>query len=131
MANPTLRTLTGMDPNPASISDSALVLIDCQQTYREGVMALENVEPALREAATLLKRFRHVVTEGTRVYDAEQAMGREDRLTFGLLMNASHESLRDDFEVSCPELNSLVGLALEAGADQAKLRPRRFVGVGH
>jgi len=58
MASPTLRTLTGMDPNPAPISDSALVLIDCQQTYREGVMQLENVEPALQEAAALLKRFR-------------------------------------------------------------------------
>jgi nicotinamidase-related amidase len=58
MTNPTLRTLTGMDPNPASISESALVLIDCQQTYREGVMQLENVEPALKEAAALLQRFR-------------------------------------------------------------------------
>ena len=58
MANPTLRTLTGMDPNPAPISMSALVLIDCQQTYREGVMQLENVEPALQEVAALLKRFR-------------------------------------------------------------------------
>ena len=58
MANPTLRALTGMNPNPASIHDSALVLIDCQQTYREGVMQLENVEPALEEAAALLKRFR-------------------------------------------------------------------------
>jgi len=58
MANPTLRTLTGMDPNPAPISKSALVLIDCQQTYREGVMQLENVEPALQEVAALLKRFR-------------------------------------------------------------------------
>jgi nicotinamidase-related amidase len=58
MANPTLRALTGMDPNPAPISKSALVLIDCQQTYREGVMQLENVEPALQEAAALLERFR-------------------------------------------------------------------------
>jgi nicotinamidase-related amidase len=58
MASPTLRALTGMDPNPTPISNSALVLIDCQQTYREGVMQLENVEPALAEAAALLKRFR-------------------------------------------------------------------------
>jgi len=58
MANPTLRALTGMNPNPAPISESALVLIDCQQTYREGVMQLENVEPALQEAAALLQRFR-------------------------------------------------------------------------
>ncbi len=58
MAGPTLRKLTGMDPNPAPISDSALVLIDCQQTYREGVMQLAGVEEALEEVATLLKRFR-------------------------------------------------------------------------
>lgn len=58
MTNTTLRALTGMDPNPAPISKSALVLIDCQQTYREGVMQLENVEPALKEAAALLQRFR-------------------------------------------------------------------------
>ncbi|MEM7191390.1 MAG: cysteine hydrolase family protein [Pseudomonadota bacterium] len=58
MANPTLRALTGMNPEPSPVSKSALVLIDCQQTYREGVMQLENVEPALQEAAALLKRFR-------------------------------------------------------------------------
>ncbi len=58
MASPTLRELTGMDPNPSPISDSALVLIDCQQTYREGIMQLEGVEPALEQAATLLRRFR-------------------------------------------------------------------------
>jgi galactokinase len=81
-----------------------------------------------RLEGTLLKRFRHVVTEGRRVYDAEQALGREDRLTFGLLMNASHESLRDDFEVSCPELNRLVELALGAGADGARLTGAGFGG---
>ena len=58
MASPTLRSLTGMDPNPAPIRKSALVLIDCQQTYREGIMQLVGVEPALKEAASLLKRFR-------------------------------------------------------------------------
>jgi nicotinamidase-related amidase len=58
MANPTLRALTGMNPYPSPICESALVLIDCQQTYREGVMQLENVEAALKEAATLLQRFR-------------------------------------------------------------------------
>jgi nicotinamidase-related amidase len=58
MAGPTLRELTGMTPNPSSISDSALVLIDCQQTYREGIMQLVGVEPALKEAAALLARFR-------------------------------------------------------------------------
>jgi nicotinamidase-related amidase len=58
MASPTLRDITGMTRNPSPISDSALVLIDCQQTYREGIMQLVGVEPALEEAAALLKRFR-------------------------------------------------------------------------
>jgi nicotinamidase-related amidase len=58
MASPTLRDITGMTRNPSSISNSALVLIDCQQTYREGVMKLAGVEPALEEAAALLQRFR-------------------------------------------------------------------------
>jgi nicotinamidase-related amidase len=58
MAGPTLRQLTGMSPSPTPISDSALIMIDCQQTYREGVMQLTGVEPALQEAAALLQRFR-------------------------------------------------------------------------
>ena len=58
MASPTLRELTGMTKDPSPISDSALVLIDCQQTYREGIMRLVGVEPALKEAAELLRRYR-------------------------------------------------------------------------
>ena len=58
MASPTLRELTGMTKDPSPISDSALVLIDCQQTYREGIMQLVGVEPALKEAADLLRRYR-------------------------------------------------------------------------
>ncbi len=77
---------------------------------------------------TLLKRFRHVVTEGSRVYDAEHALKRGDQLTFGLLMNSSHESLRDDYEVSSPELDTLVGLALQAGASGARLTGAGFGG---
>ncbi len=75
-----------------------------------------------------LKRFRHVVTEGARVYDAEHALKRGDLLTFGLLMNASHESLRNDYEVSSPELDTLVELALGAGAVGARLTGAGFGG---
>jgi nicotinamidase-related amidase len=57
-ARPTLRSLLALPDTPASLSKSALVLIDCQQTYREGIMELEGVEPALKECATLLKRAR-------------------------------------------------------------------------
>jgi galactokinase len=77
---------------------------------------------------TLLKRFRHVVTEATRVYDAEEALRRQDLPTFGLLMSSSHESLRNDYEVSSPELDLLVELALGAGAAGARLTGAGFGG---
>lgn len=57
-ARPTLRSLLALPDTPASLAKSALVLIDCQNTYREGIMQLEGVEPALKECATLLKRAR-------------------------------------------------------------------------
>jgi nicotinamidase-related amidase len=57
-ASRTLRDITGMGYTPASIGTSALVLIDCQNTYREGVMQLEGVEPALVECRRLLQRYR-------------------------------------------------------------------------
>ena len=57
-ASKTLRELTGMGFTPTTISKSALILIDCQNTYREGVMQLEGVEPALVECQALLNRFR-------------------------------------------------------------------------
>ena len=57
-ARPTLRSLLALPDTPAPLSLSALVLIDCQNTYREGIMQLEGVEPALAECAKLLKRAR-------------------------------------------------------------------------
>jgi nicotinamidase-related amidase len=57
-ARPTLRSLLALPDTPASLAKSALVLIDCQNTYREGIMQLEGVEPALDECAKLLKRAR-------------------------------------------------------------------------
>ncbi|MDH4981890.1 cysteine hydrolase family protein [Hyphomicrobium sp. D-2] len=57
-ARPTLRSLLAMPSTPEPLSKSALVLIDCQNTYREGIMQLEGVEPALKECAKLLQRAR-------------------------------------------------------------------------
>lgn len=54
----TLRGLSGLSPEPAALKGSALILIDLQQTYREGVMRLDGIEAALREAADLLARAR-------------------------------------------------------------------------
>ena len=59
MSNPTtLRNIVGLPNQPHSLSESALILIDCQNTYRQGLMLLEGVEPALEEAARLLARAR-------------------------------------------------------------------------
>lgn len=54
----TLRDLLGLGHQPATLKDSALLLIDCQNTYREGVMRLTGVEEALKEARKLLDRAR-------------------------------------------------------------------------
>ena len=54
----TLRDVAGLGHQPSGIKQSALIMIDCQNTYREGVMQLDGVEPALEEARRLLDRAR-------------------------------------------------------------------------
>ncbi|WP_137144461.1 cysteine hydrolase family protein [Mycolicibacterium sp. CR10] len=59
MSDPnTLRAMAGLPLAPVSLADSALILIDCQNTYTRGVMELEGVAAALDEAAVLLDRAR-------------------------------------------------------------------------
>lgn len=62
---------------------------------------------------TTRKRCLHVVEENERVREAEGALKKNDIVSFGKLMNRSHESLRDQYEVSCPELDWLVKRAWE------------------
>lgn len=78
--------------------------------------------------ALLAKRFRHVVTEGARVELAREAMLAADIARFGELMNASHASLRDDYEVSCVELDTIVDAARASGAAGARLTGAGFGG---
>jgi galactokinase len=59
----------------------------------------------------LRKRARHVITEDARVLKAGEALAAGDVQRFGSLMKESHASLRDDFEVSCEEVDEMVGLA--------------------
>ena len=70
---------------------------------------------------TLLRRFVHVISEGERVRRAEKALLAYDLRAFGQLMSESHESLRDSFGVSIPELDELVNTAVRAGAAGARL----------
>lgn len=50
IASQTLREITGMGFTSASLKESALIMVDCQNTYRHGVMQLSHVEPAIKEA---------------------------------------------------------------------------------
>ncbi|MCU4741575.1 galactokinase [Natronoglomus mannanivorans] len=62
---------------------------------------------------TIRKRCRHVLAENERVKEAAEALESGDLETVGALMCASHESLRDDYETSCDELDLVVELATE------------------
>ena len=61
------------------------------------------------------RRARHVVSEITRTIEAAKALRTNDFEKLGPLMAASHQSLRDDFEVSCKELDLLVNAATKIG----------------
>ena len=90
---------------------------------------LERVEAAAGELGDeRFRRARHVVTENARVLEAVALLlaGRLDRL--GPLLAASHASLRDDYEVSSPELDTAVEAALAAGAVGARMTGAGFGG---
>jgi galactokinase len=81
---------------------------------------LRDVTPAMLRAAaglfgegeqTAFRRARHVTTENARVEQVVAALGRKDWVAVGLALWASHASLRDDYEVSVPEIDALVEIA--------------------
>ncbi len=74
------------------------------------------------------RRARHVVTEITRVAAAVPALEAGDWKVVGDLFAASHTSMRDDFEISCPELDVAVWSAVQAGAVAARMTGGGFGG---
>ncbi len=84
------------------------------------IKALRDVTPEQLSAQRrklpdlIYRRCRHIVTENARVLEAERALEAGDFLACGQAMNASHVSMRDDFEITCPEIDTLVGLAQAA-----------------
>ncbi len=88
---------------------------------------LEAVEAAGRALDPLtLRRARHVISENSRTLAAADAMAEGNALHVGELMNQSHASLRDDFEVSCWELDIMV----ECAQQQAGCFGARMTGAG-
>jgi galactokinase len=98
-----------------------------RQSCQDGVAVLRQVVPAVKAlrdvdlemleryravlSPEVYRRCRHVVKENQRVLDGVQALRRGELARFGQLMNESHDSLRDDYEVSCAEIDLLVALA--------------------
>jgi galactokinase len=104
---------------------------ECEQAAQQlGVASLRDVRDAAaidRLPDLLKRRARHVFTENARVLEAAQC---SDPAAFGKLMNASHASLRDDYEVSTPELDLLVRwLQAEEGVFGARLTGAGFGGA--
>lgn len=83
------------------------------------IQTLEDRRNELTETEYL--RARHAVTEINRVMLAVEALKDKDFTALGLLLNQSHNSLRDDYTVSCPELDTAVDAALSAGALGARM----------
>ena len=106
---------------------------ECEEGARIlGVSALRDVTVKdLKRRQTELppivrKRCQHIITENQRVLDAVEALEKADVTRFGQLMNASHISLRDDYQVSCKELDVMV----EAAWRQKGVLGGRMTGAG-
>ncbi|MDQ3383710.1 MAG: galactokinase [Actinomycetota bacterium] len=81
-----------------------------------------------RLEGTTRRRAAHVVSETARVHASVEAMAARDWARLGELFTASHASLRDDYEVSCPELDVAVDTALAVGALGARMTGAGFGG---
>ena len=100
-----------------------------------GVKALRDVTVGdLEEASGLLdevtfRRVRHVVTENDRVLQTVELLRQQGPSAIGALLDASHASMRDDFEISCPELDLAVGSSRANGAIGARMTGGGFGGA--
>jgi galactokinase len=97
-----------------------------EQTYcrrRDG-----SIFPEPADGFKLWQRYKHVVEEGRRVEESLKVLRDGHIASVGILMNQSHTSCRDLYEISCPELDLLVEISREAGALGARLTGAGFGG---
>ncbi|AMB59326.1 galactokinase [Microterricola viridarii] len=100
-----------------------------------GVPALRDLHPSdLPRAEQILdeetfRRVRHVVTENQRVLDTVRTLREQGPRAIGALLDASHASMRDDFEISCAELDLAVEASRAAGALGARMTGGGFGGA--
>jgi galactokinase len=129
-----------LEPVPLDLGDHFLVTLDsgasrsladsgynerraeCREAARAlGVTSLRDVDEPGDLPDPLDRRVRHVLTENARVDAAVAALRGRDLAALGDLLDASHRSLRDDYEVSVPEVEHAVEACHEAGAIGARL----------
>jgi galactokinase len=100
-----------------------------------GVSSLRDLDvDDLARAGALLddetfRRVRHVITENQRVLDTVRTLRNEGPTSIGALLDASHVSMRDDFEISVPELDLAVEVARASGAIGARMTGGGFGGA--
>ena len=80
------------------------------------------------EDMIIKKRAKHIISENDRVLKAVSCLEQDDAISFGKLMNSSHQSMRDDYEISSDELNQVVESANKNGALGARLTGAGFGG---
>ncbi len=128
-------TLVVLDTRaPRRLADGAYAARRAECARAAGILGV----PSLREAdpgqvdrlpEPLRRRARHVVSENARVLAAAGLLRAGRLADVGEALSASHASLRDDYEVSCAELDAAVGAALEAGALGARMTGAGFGGA--
>jgi galactokinase len=129
-----------LEPVPLELGDWRLVTLDSGAEHEHagggynarreecraacealGIESLRDAEDFEDLPEPLRRRVRHVVSENARVDAMTQALGAGDLEQVGALLDASHASLRDDYEVSVPEVEATVETLKDAGAAGARI----------
>ncbi len=113
-----------LPPRPLRLAEVAGII----GTSEEALIAAIGAPPARAATYSPLRRARHVFSEAERVDRAESALESGDWIGFSALMDASHASCRDDYEVSSRALEDTVAAAKQAGAIGARLTGAGFGG---
>jgi galactokinase len=123
-------TLVRNAPERCSLAQAAKFLNLDEESLRTDILGAGAKRIHIDDARPLeiLRRARHVLSETERVNLAVEALGSGHLAEMGALMNASHQSLRDDFDASTTRLDAMVAYAREAGAFGARLTGAGFGG---